>query len=415
MSTTRIVIVGGGVIGLCSAYYALKRGYAVTVLEREPPGGDCCSLGNAGMVCPSHFIPLAAPGIVAKGLRIMLDVESPFFIRPRLDLGLLQWGWRFFRSANARHVAATRELLRDLHFESRRLFRELAAGDDFGLAERGMLTLCNSQHGLDEESDIAAQAQEIGITTMALSASDAAAREPGLTMNIAGAIYYPDDSHLSPMRFVEVMHARVLALGGTIEHGVAVDAIHTSGGKVTAVSSNGRRVEGDRFVIAAGSWSARLLTSVGVRLLLQGGKGYSLTLPNPPELPHHCAILSEGSIAVTPIGTSLRFAGTMEVVGLDRSITAARVRGIRNGVKAFLPKFSDGDLESVAPWAGLRPVSADGVPYIGNVSALPNLTVATGHAMIGVSLAPVTGRLVADLVSGDTPFRPIEAMAPGRF
>lgn len=415
MRTTRIVIVGGGIIGLCSAYYALKRGYAVTVVEREPAGGDCCSLGNAGMVCPSHFIPLAAPGIVAKGLRIMLDVESPFFIRPRLDLALLQWGWRFFQSATPRHVAATSELLRDLHFESRRLYRELAADDDFGLVERGMLTLCNSQHGLDEESAIAAQAQAIGITTMALSASETAVREPNVTMNVAGSIFYPDDSHLNPMRFVDVMHARVEALGGVIEHGVAVDTVHATNGRVSAVSSKGRRFEGDRFVIAAGSWSATLLATVGVRLLLQGGKGYSLTLPNPPELPQHCAILSEGSIAVTPIGSSLRFAGTMEVVGLDRSITATRVRGIMNGVKAFLPNFTDRDFRRVAPWAGLRPVSADGVPYIGRVSSLPNLTVATGHAMIGVSLAPVTGRLVADLIAGDTPFRPIDAMAPGRF
>ncbi|MEO7963817.1 MAG: FAD-dependent oxidoreductase [Gemmatimonadaceae bacterium] len=415
MTTTRIVIVGGGVIGLCSAYYALKRGFAVTVVERGEAGGDCCSLGNAGLVVPSHFIPLAAPGIVAKGLRIMLDPESPFFIRPRLDLGLLQWGWRFFRSANARNVAASRELLRDLHLESRRLFIELAAEDDFGLVQRGMLCLCKSQHGLDEESEVAAKATEIGLKTEVLDASATAAREPNLTMDVVGSVYYAQDCHLNPMRFVAAMHQRVLAMGGVIEHGVSIDTIHATRGTVNAVAGAGRRFEGDRFVIATGSWSAQLLETVGVRLLLQAGKGYSLTLPAPPELPQHCAVLAEAKVAVTPMGTSLRFAGTMEVAGLDHSINAQRVRGIMKGVEAFLPRFSSRDFADVAPWAGLRPVSADGVPYLGSVSALPNMIVATGHSMMGVSLAPVSGRLVADLLSGDRPFRPIDAMAPGRF
>lgn len=412
----RIVIVGNGIIGLCSAYYALKRGYAVTVIERNGEGGDCCSLGNAGMIVPSHFIPLAAPGMIAQGLRSMLHPESPFFLRPRLDLDLLRWGTRFFRSSNARHVAASQELLRDLHLESRRLFTELAADeDDFGLTQRGLLTLCRTQHGLDEEAEVARAATAIGLVTEVLDAAQTAAREPGLTMNVAGSVYYKDDCHLDPVRLLASMRRRVVALGADIQHNVAVDTIHASGGAVAAVSGAGQRFEGDRFVIAAGSWSAALLRSVGVRLLLQAGKGYSFTLPSPPELPQHCAILSEARVAVTPMGTSLRFAGTMEVTGLDSSISATRVRGIMRGVESFLPTFGEAAFRGVAPWAGLRPVSADGVPYIGSVAAFPNLVVATGHAMLGVSLGPVTGRLVTDILSGDRPFRPIEAMRPGRF
>ena len=415
MNSRRTIIVGGGVIGLCSAYYALKRGFAVTVVERAGIGGDNCSLGNAGMIVPSHFIPLASPGMVAKGVRFLLDPQSPFFVHPRLDAGLMRWGWRFYRSATARHVAASRELLRDLHLESRRLFEELTADEDFGLVQRGLLTLCRTSKGLDDESETAAAARSIGVQAEVLDAKGTAALEPDLTMDVVGSVYFPEDCHLDPARFMESMRRRVLALGGVIEHGVNIDTIEATRGEVTAVSGGGRRFEGTRFVIAGGSWSAELLASVGLRLLLQAGKGYSLTLPSPPELPRLCAILSEASVAVTPMGGRLRFAGTMEVAGLDRSINSARVQGIVKSVSAYLPSFSPSEFASVAPWAGLRPVSADGVPYLGKVSGLANLVVATGHAMMGVSLGPVSGRLVADLLAGDAPFRAIDAMSPERF
>ena len=415
MNSKRTIIVGGGVIGLCSAYYALKRGFAVTVVERGDVGGDNCSLGNAGMIVPSHFIPLASPGMVAKGVRLLFDPQGPFFVQPRLDVGLMRWGWRFYRSATERHVAASRELVRDLHFESRRLFGELAADEDFGLVQRGLLTLCKTSKGHEEENEKATAAREIGVLAEVLDAKATAALEPDLTMDIVGSVYYPQDCHLDPARFMVSMRRRVLALGGVIEHDVNIDTIDATRGEVSAVSGGGRRFEGARFVIAGGSWSAELLSKIGLRLLLQAGKGYSLTLPSPAELPRLCAILAEASVAVTPLDSRLRFAGTMEVAGLDRSINSARVQGIVKSVSAYLPNFPPSEFANVTPWAGLRPVSADGVPYLGKVPGLLNLVVATGHAMMGVSLGPVSGRLVADLLAGDVPFRAIDAMSPGRF
>jgi D-amino-acid dehydrogenase len=158
-----------------------------------------------------------------------------------------------------------------------------------------------------------------------------------------------------------------------------------------------------------------LLETIGLKLPLQAGKGYSLTLPAPPELPQLCSIFAEAKVAITPMGHSLRFGGTMEVGGLDLSINPARVHGIVKSVQSYFPKFSESDFSNIKPWAGLRPVSPDGIPYLGKVTGLPNLIAATGHAMMGLSLAPVSGRLVADLLAGDTPFRPIDAMSPGRF
>ena len=417
----RVVILGGGVIGMCSAYYALRRGFQVTVIEREQAGGDNCSMGNAGMIVPSHFIPLAAPGMISKGLRWMFNPESPFYVRPRVNLGLARWGWLFYRNSTAKHVEQTRELLRDLNLESRRLFAELAEEDDFGLEKRGMLMLCKTAKGLDEEAEVAAAAREIGLEAEVVDAADAARLDPGITMDVTGAVYFPQDCHLDPARFMSSMRRRVTALGGEIVSGVEIDAIETKGGRVSALVSDGRRAdcggrfEGDEFIIAGGSWTPGLLEKAGIKLPLQAGKGYSLTLPNPPELPRVCSIFVEAKVAITPMGGSLRFAGTMEVGGLDLSIDPKRVRGIVKSVHSYFPKFSEADFEGVKPWAGLRPVSPDGIPYLGKAPGLPNLTVASGHAMMGLSLGPVTGRLVADLLAEEKPFRPIGQMAVERF
>ncbi len=415
MKSGRVVIVGGGVIGLCSAYYALKRGFSVTVIEREAAGGDNCSMGNAGMIVPSHFIPLAAPGMIAKGLRMMLNPQSPFFIRPRLDPALLRWAWLFYQNSTERHVAASRDLLRDLSLESRRLFAELSVEEEFGLVRRGLLMLCKTAKGLHEEAEVAEAAREIGLEAEVLDSAAVGKLDPSVTMEIAGAVHFPQDCHLDPARFMASMRRRVLALGGVIESGVVIDRIETNNSWVSAVCSGGRRFEGDQFVIAGGSWSAGLLKTVGLKLPLQAGKGYSLTLPTPPELPGLCSIFAEAKVAITPMGGSLRFGGTMEVGGLDLSVNPARVHGIVKSVNAYFPKFSEKDFAGIEPWAGLRPVSPDGVPYLGKAAGFPNLIAATGHAMMGLSLAPVSGRLVADLLAGDAPFRPIEAMSPGRF
>lgn len=415
MKSDQVVIVGGGVIGLCSAYYALKRGFEVTVVERESAGGDNCSMGNAGMIVPSHFTPLAAPGMISKGLRWMFNPESPFYVRPRVNLDLMRWGWLFYQHSTERHVAASRELLRDLNLESRRLFAELAEEEDFGLVRRGLLMLCKSQKGLDEEAHIAKEAHEIGLQADVLDAAATTLLDPAITMDVAGAVYFPQDCHLSPSRFMATIRRRILAAGGVIESDVTLDTIECQAGKVVAVTGPGRRFEGGKFVIAGGSWSADLLKSVGMKMPLQAGKGYSLTLPSPPELPQLCSIFAEAKVAITPMDGSLRFGGTMEVGGLDLSINPARVRGIVKSVNAYFPKFSEKDFEGIWPWAGLRPVSPDGVPYLGQVPGLPNLLAASGHAMMGLSLGPVSGRLVADLLAGDPPFRPITAMAPGRF
>lgn len=415
MKRNKVIIVGGGVIGLCTAYYALRRGLDVTLLDRGAPDGDNCSAQNAGMIVPSHFIPLAAPGMVSKGLRWMFNPRSPFYVRPSLDPKLLRWGLIFLRHANAKHVDSSVELLRDLNLESRRLFAELADDDDFGLVKRGLLMLCRTEKGLHEEAEVAAAAGKIGVRADVLTSSEAAALDPDVTMEIAGAVHFPQDCHLDPQRFIRSMSSRVVALGGRVVHEVEIDEVVKSSDRVTAVKGSGRTFEGDQFVFCGGSWTPALLKSVGMSLPLQPGKGYSLTLKSPPRLPRLCSILCEAKVAVTPINGSLRVAGTMEVGSMNMRINANRVRGLVDSIAGYLPEFRPGVFDDIKPWVGLRPVSPDGIPYLGKLPHLPNLHVSTGHAMMGLSLGPVSGRLMADLLTGDAPFRDIHGLAVNRF
>ncbi len=414
-SSQKLVIVGGGVIGLSTAYYALKEGYQVTVLDRNSPDESNCSSANAGMIVPSHFIPLAAPGVISKGLRWMLDKESPFYVRPRLSLELARWGWLFCQHANQEHVDAVRQILCELNMESRRLFQELSSEEDFGLQSRGLLMLCESQKTLDEEAEVAEQACALGLNAKLLDARAAALLDPTINMNIAGAVHFADDCHLDPSRFLASLSRRITEMGGQILHNVPIDEITSRDGKISAVSGSSGTFEGDQFVVAGGAWSPSLLRQIGLRLPMQSGKGYSLTLPNPTQLPQLCSILAEAKVAVTPMGNSLRFAGTMEIGGLGTEINPARVRGIIKAATRYFPEFKISDFDGLEPWVGLRPVSPDGMPYLGKNPRLDNLVVATGHAMMGLSLAPVTGKLVTEILTNRPSFIPLGALAPDRF
>lgn len=412
----RIVIIGGGVIGLCAAYYAARRGHEVTVIERKEAARDGCSFGNAGMIVPSHFVPLAAPGMVALGLKWMWNPESPFYIKPRCDWELWSWAFKFWRAATAGHVARSAPLLRDLNFASRACFEELAAlpGIDFGLVQRGLLMLCATEHGLEEEAKFAAQANALGVPAEVLDARQAAARDPGVRMSVAGAVYFPKDCHLSPARFVASLEQLLRAAGVRFVWSAEATGWRCEGSRLAAVATSQGEIAADEFVVCGGSWSPRLAGALGLRLPMQAGKGYSLTLPQPPQLPQICSIFTEARLAVTPLGASLRIGGTMELAGLNEDINPVRVRGIIKSVPKYFPEFSARDFAGIQPWRGLRPCSPDGLPYLGRTAKFANLVIATGHAMMGLSLGPISGRLVAELVSGEKPSLGIELLHPDR-
>jgi D-amino-acid dehydrogenase len=413
----RIVVVGGGVVGLCVAYWCAQKGHRVVVLERGAPERDGCSFANAGMVVPSHFVPLASPGVVQLGLRWMWNPESPFHVEPRFSADLFDWGWKLWRAATREHVERAAPVLRDLHLASRACFTEWAARWDnaFELVEKGLLALCRTEHGLEEEARVAAFAQRLGVPAEVLSPAQVAALEPGIRMAVAGGVYFPRDAHLTPARLMAVLQRETERIGVHVRHHIDVRGWGATTDRIASVDTSAGPVEADEFVLCGGIWSTGLARQLGLRLPMQAGKGYSLTLASPPALPRICAILSEARVAMTPMGTALRFGGTMEITGIDERINPARIRGIVKSVGAYFPDVTPSHFESASVRTGLRPCPPDGLPYVGRFARFANLSTATGHAMMGVSLAPITGKLIAEILSDESPSCAIAALSPDRY
>lgn len=407
-----VLIVGGGVIGICTAHFLTQRGRRVVVVEK----GEICSgssYGNAGLVVPSHSLPLAEPGVIAKGLCYLMDPDSPFYIKPRLDRELLSWLWMFRRMSNKAQVDRAMPVLRDLHLESLRLFDALAGEFDFGFETRGRLLLCKTAKGLTDVAEEAAHMRTIGLEAELLDGAGVRALEPSVGDGIVGGAFYPQDAHLQPARFVRGLARRVADQGGEIWAGTEVLGLCASGRKVAVVKTTRGDFAPDEVVLSGGSWSPIVARSLGLRLPIQPAKGYSISVRTPAQAPKIPVMLTEAKVAVTPMGEMLRFAGTLELAGLDLSITQRRVKAIVNAVPRYLPNLGASELVEI--WRGLRPCSPDGLPYLGRARAWDNLTVATGHAMIGISLGPITGKLAAQIAVGETPERDMSLMAVDRF
>lgn len=413
----RVVIIGGGVIGLATALYCARKGHNVTVLDRNSARRDGCSFGNAGMVVPSHFVPLAAPGMVALGLKWMWNPESPFYIKPRLSGELFDWCFKFWQAATPGHVQRSAPLLRDLSFASRALFEELAAAtqNEIGLVTRGLIMLCKTQHGLDDEAKFASQAVKLGVPAEVLSPPELAKLDPGVTMEVAGGVYFPKDAHLTPERYLATLERLTQKLGVNFHWQTEVTGLEIRARKLHSVQTLHGEFPADEVILCGGSWSPLLARQLGLNIPIQAGKGYSLTLTQPRELPQLCYIFSEARMAVTPMGRALRFGGTMEVAGLNEDINLLRVQGIIKAVANYFPRFAPGDFAGVQPWRGLRPCSPDGLPYLGRTKKFANLTLATGHAMMGMSLSLISGQMVSEIISGESPAFDLQLLSPDRY
>lgn len=421
MKTNRsVIIIGGGVIGLFCGYYLAKKGYKVTIIEKAKKG-EGCSYGNAGMIVPSHFMPLAQPGVISQGLSWLLNPESPFYIKPRLDPKLFQWIWKFYKASDPARVKLAAPILRDLLSVSSSLFGDLARENesDTILHRNGLLMLCQSSKGLKKEIELSRQANEIGVKARVLTPAEVAELEPNMAIKVEGATYYPGDAHLTPHSLMNNLLSIVKDIGVTIKYETEVTAINYTKNDINSIETTSGVISGNEYLIAAGAWSAWLAEKLSVNLPMQAGKGYSLmlypTLSTPIPTPKICAICSEAKITMTPMEDGIRFAGTMEISGLKENINHRRVDGIKKAVTRYFPDIKQVDLKQVPIWAGLRPCSADGLPFVGRINAFQNLSVATGHGMLGISLGPITGKMIVQTLENDINFRVPELIDPNRF
>ena len=413
----KVHIIGGGIIGLSSAWFLQKEGFEVTVIDRTDLS-DGASHGNAGMIVPSHFVPLASPGVVSKGIKWMFNSKSPLFVKPRLNSELTQWLWKFYRSCTVNNVENSVALLKDFNEQSKALYKNFAEkeGFEFCFEENGLLMLFKDSHTGEEEIQIAEQAKELGLEVEILNKEEVQLKEKKLKTDVAGGVFYKGDTHLYPNKFImEMVNHLKKADVRFITQKEVVD-FNTSNGKVESLLlQNGDIEKIDQLVIAAGSWSAKLLKKIGIKILLQDGKGYSLTLVDPKMKPTYPTILSEGKVAMTPMGNDLRVGGTLEISNFDPRINQNRLQGIVESVPRYFPDFEIQKSELDKVWHGFRPCTPDGLPYLGKSHKFDNITIATGHAMMGMSLGPATGRIVSQIILNRKTDLDLRLMNPDRF
>jgi D-amino-acid dehydrogenase len=314
-------------------------------------------------------------------------------------------------------VKNSKPILSTLSLESRRLFLGLADELNFDLAKRGLMMLCRTEAGLEDEAKVAAQAAAVGVEAEVCDAARVRELDPDIAMDVVGGVWFEQDCHLDPQIFMEELRRGIRERGGVFLDAECKNFIRKGDRITTIETSTDECLNAEHVILAGGAWTPDLSRQLGLRIPMQGGKGYSLTLRNPAELPRLCSLLMEARVAVTPMGGKLRVGGTMEICGTDLSVNPKRLQGIIEGFCQFFPAFAPDDFSGIEPWAGLRPCTPDGLPCIGSVPGLANATVATGHAMLGLSLAPVTGQLVVDEITGRKSMLDIELskIAPERF
>ncbi len=412
MRRSDVLIIGGGIIGVCSAYYLARHGLKVTLVEQN----EICSgasYGNTGLIVPSHSFPISAPGVVAKGLKWLLNMESPLYIRFRFDIDLLAWLCKFWRSCTEENVKRSLPLLAALQRDSLSLFEQFACnGLKFGFQRKGTMTVFKTQQGFEESVKEAELLRKQGIEFEVLSEEEVRKKEPLVSESVIGGIYFPGDAHLDPAKFVLAIAEQVKQMGADIFTKSKVVGFEVKGRHVVSVQTTKGEHQADMVILTAGAWSPNLTRSLGVKLPIQPAKGYSITLYEPDRIPSIPLMLNEVRVAVTPIDGRLRLGGTLELAGLDLSINQRRLNAIRHGVEQYLLSIK---CQREEVWCGLRPCTPDGLPIIGRPSKLDNLFIASGHGTLGVSLGPITGKIVALLVCGETVDWDLQLLSPDRF
>ncbi|MFT7550511.1 MAG: D-amino-acid dehydrogenase [Rhodothermales bacterium] len=400
-----VVVVGGGVIGLCTALELARAGRQVTVIAEGSPG-EGTSAGNAGMLVPSHVVPLSAPGVISQGLRWLMRRDAPFHLKLRPDLDLLRWLWQFRAHCTEAHVQRSVPLLRDLSLASMEAYRDLAEErNDFGLSNTGLMMVYRTEKlraAMAHEADVAIGA---GLRVQRLDADGVRQAEPGLLSPALGAILFEEDGRLDPNRFLKTLRQRLKSNGGTTMYGSHVRTVGPG-----FVETTTGRIRCNDVVVAAGAWSPGLLKTAGHKIPVQPAKGYSVTVPPAPGGLTMPMILMEERVTITPMPDKLRFGGTLSLAGFDARVDRERVSPILREAVRYHPEL---DPSSLPVWCGFRPAPPDGLPIMGKLG--DGLWCNTGHGMLGVSLGPASGRLVADQMLGRVPFMDGTAFSPLRF
>lgn len=409
-----VIVIGGGIVGLSTAFYLRAEGHEVTLLDKGTIT-EGASFVNAGYLTPSHIVPLAAPGMISKGLKWMLNSSSPFYIKPRLDADLISWGWKFMCSCSKKHVQRSLAAIKEINELSKGLYHEMHASVDFDfhLEDRGVLMAFKTSKAEKSEYSVMQAAQDLGLDVSLLGVEEVNRLQPGIQMNIAGAYHYRCDAHSTPEVFMNQLKKNTLKSGVEIHTETTVKNFQVRGDRISTVVTDRGNFEADEVVFAAGAWTEELLKPLKILLSVQAGKGYRINVEARTGISLPC-ILMESKVGVTPMKGFTRFAGTMEIAGINHNIRENRVNAIAHAATQYYSGLEIDLNDRKQAKCGLRPLSPDGLPFIGRHSSCSNLVLATGHSMMGWSLGPATGKLVTEIISNKKLSMPIGKFSPER-
>ena len=416
----RTIVIGSGLVGLSSAHFLQRRGHDVLVLDRAEGPGLQTSFANGSILTPSMPEPWNAPGCWRVLLASLARSDAPLQLRFRQLPSLAGWGIKFLRSSSPK--AYTRNTLSNLRLAlySLEVMERLRGetGVDYDRSARGTLRVFRDAAALEAASAGAERLVSEGLPYLPLSTAQTIALEPALAPiagQLAGAIHYPVDETGNAYRFCVALADYLRTQGVDFRFRTDVSRIETAAGRVSAVVAGSERLVADRYVVAAGSFTTPLLKRIGVLVPVRPAKGYSVTFDRSAiNTTLRIPVVDDALHAVVvPLSHAVRVAGTAEFAGFDYSLPSARIRNLTTLLKRVLPNVPF-DPQAAKPWCGLRPMAADGVPIIGK-TALPNLFVNTGHGHLGWTMAAGSGKLLADVMSGESPEISPDPFALSRF
>ncbi len=415
-SGEHVVIVGAGIVGIACAHYLSRAGMKVTVLDQGAVA-NACSHGNCGYICPSHVLPLTEPESLWLGAKSLLNPHAPFRIRPSTRPELWHWMMQFAKRCNHKQMLAAAGPLKAMLDSSLSEYKRLIRDEQLECEwrENGLLYVFQTASSLKKfaESD-RFLTEHFGVSAKRIEGEQLPSFEPALKPGLAGAYHYPGDTSVRPDLLNRSWVERLRAADVEFIEQCSLKGIRKSHGVIKELETSQGAYEADRFVFAVGAWSSKLEPELGCRIPVEPGKGYSITMKRPRISPIYPMLFPEHKVGVSPFEEGMRLGSMMEFAGFDDSIPPARIRQLRESAKPYLvdqPVPGEGD----EIWYGWRPMTWDSLPIVGQVPQLENGYLATGHNMLGLTLAPVTGLLLCELIQGRTPHIDPEPYSPNRF
>ena len=409
-----VLVIGGGIIGLASAYYLAKEGKQVRLLEQDTIGAGA-SHGNCGLIFTSHLVPLCAPGTIRHELKRMFQGNSPLYVKPAADVKRFIWFFNFARKCTATHMAYAIQARATLLQNSRTLFQQLFKDEsiDCDWEEKGVLLVFKTRTEMQKYEQTNRRLKPFGLDAVSLIGNELLRLEPSLREDIYGAWFHKGDSHLRPDKLLPAWRQVLQKMGTAIEENCRVVRLVAGEQRILMAESTNGEYSADEYVLATGAWTPQVTRRLKLNLPVQAGKGYSLTMARPPMCPETPCYFYEKSVVATPWKSGFRLGGTMEFSGFNADIVARRIQNLTSAAKEYLKKQRAKTI--IEQWVGMRPMVYDDLPIIDRAPNQHNLVIATGHGMSGISMATSTGKLVAEIITGRRPHIDPAAFRINRF